>query len=240
MTDGFQRFVLLQVTNREWLIQDQTYPGTDTRRTVACIEASADGGVLTTWLQPAPLPTWHADPRAVVKDLELWAPDGRLNARCPSRIDHPPDSRERHKRFARSRSADVMATQDEPDAGRRAVDDGALHAAADAAAPLREWRTVVDEAAAVFARAATVSRLPRTRVGLRRMWVVNFIPIKVPQHIDDADSFTAVGINTDGSWEPIDVIHTIGTGLTYRPGRVPTVSGGVPHYRIKVAFITHL
>ena len=116
------------------------------------------------------------------------------------------------------------------------AEEGAQRAS-DAAAAEREWRTMVDDAAADFARAATAARLPRTRVGLRRMWVVNYVPIRIPQHIDDAASFTAVGVSKDGTWEPIEVTPLAGTGISYRPGKLPAIAAGVPQYRIKGAFI---
>ena len=110
----------------------------------------------------------------------------------------------------------------------------------EAAAVLREWRTMVDDAATDFGRAATAAGLPRTRVGLRRMWVVNYVPIRLPQHIDDEASFTAVGVSKDGAWEPIEVMRHPGTGISYRPGQLPVISAGVPQYRVKGAFIARL
>ena len=129
--------------------------------------------------------------------------------------------------------------REDAEAHRRAVQEGQRVAAAEAADALRAWRAMIDEYAAEYAEAAGPDQR-RTRIGLKRLWVVDGIPTKVMQHADDYETYAAIGIARDGSWKPLESIYFKGQGTTYRAGNMPDVSSEIPKEQVRRAFVSRL
>ena len=134
---------------------------------------------------------------------------------------------------------DLMSMREDAAAHRRAVQEAQSVAEAEAADALRIWRTMIDEYAAEYAEAAGPDQR-RTRIGLKRLWVVDGIPTKVMQHADDHETYAAVGIARDGSWKPLETLYIKGQGTTYRAGNMPAVSSAIPKEQVRSAFVSRL